>query len=50
MPGSQDFTPDPRNDAVLALLDGQLVPAREAQVSLFDAGFGLGTARRQPPG
>lgn len=42
MPGSQDFTPDPRNDAVLALLDGQLVPAREAQVSLFDAGFGLG--------
>ena len=42
MPGSQDFTPDTRNDAVLALLDGQLVPARDAQVSLFDAGFGLG--------
>lgn len=42
MPGSQDFTPDPRNDSVLALLDGRLVPAQEAQVSLFDAGFGLG--------
>lgn len=42
MPGSQDFTPDTRNDTVLALLNGQLVPAREAQVSLFDAGFGLG--------
>ncbi|MDC8754178.1 aminotransferase class IV [Erythrobacter sp. sf7] len=42
MPGSQDFTPDTRNEAVLALLNGQLVPARDAQVSLFDAGFGLG--------
>jgi branched-chain amino acid aminotransferase len=42
MPGSQDFTPDTRNDALKVLLDGQLVPAREAQVSLFDAGFGLG--------
>ena len=42
MAGSQDFTPDPRNDSVLALLDGKLVPAHAAQVSLFDAGFGLG--------
>jgi branched-chain amino acid aminotransferase len=42
MPGSQDFTPDPRNANLLALLDGKLVPAHEAQVSLFDAGFGLG--------
>lgn len=42
MPGSQDFTTDTRNATVLALLDGQLVPARDAQVSLFDAGFGLG--------
>ena len=42
MPGSQDFTPDTRNDALKVLLDGQLVPARDAQVSLFDAGFGLG--------
>jgi branched-chain amino acid aminotransferase len=42
MPGSQDFMPDPRNRAVMALLDGELVPAHEAKVSLFDAGFGLG--------
>lgn len=42
MPGSQDFVPDPRNQKVMALLDGKLVPAHEAQVSLFDAGFGLG--------
>lgn len=42
MPGSQDFTPDPRNNAVKVLLNGQLVPAHEAQVSLFDAGFALG--------
>lgn len=42
MPGSQDFVPDPRNGAVMALLDGKLVPADEAKVSLFDAGFGLG--------
>lgn len=42
MPGSQDFIPDTRNDALMVLLDGLLVPARDAQVSLFDAGFGLG--------
>jgi branched-chain amino acid aminotransferase len=42
MPGSQDFTPDPRNETVLVLLDGELVPAHTAQVSLFDAGFALG--------
>jgi branched-chain amino acid aminotransferase len=42
MPGSQDFLPDPRNEGVLALRDGDLVPASTAQVSIFDAGFGLG--------
>lgn len=42
MPGSQDFTPDTRNNALLVLLNGKLVPAHEAQVSLFDAGFALG--------
>ena len=42
MAGSQDFTPDTRNSAVMVLLNDQLVPAQEAQVSLFDAGFGLG--------
>ena len=42
MPGSQDFAPDHRNDTVMVLLNGELVPAHTAQVSLFDAGFGLG--------
>jgi len=42
MAGSQDFADDPRNAQVLALLDGALVPMREAKVSLFDAGFGMG--------
>lgn len=42
MPGSQDFTPDTRNNALMVLLNGSLVPSHEAQVSLFDAGFALG--------
>jgi branched-chain amino acid aminotransferase len=42
MPGSQDFTADPRNARVLVYLNGQLVPRDEAKVSVFDAGFVLG--------
>jgi branched-chain amino acid aminotransferase len=42
MPGSQDFTADPRNARVLIYLNGQLVPRDEAKVSIFDAGFVLG--------
>lgn len=42
MAGSQDFVPDPRNADVLAYVDGALVPAHAASVSIFDAGFGLG--------
>jgi branched-chain amino acid aminotransferase len=42
MPGSQDFAPDPRNDAALIYLNGAMVPRGEAQVSVFDAGFVLG--------
>lgn len=42
MAGSQDFVDDRRNSDVLALVDGVLMPAREATVSIFDAGFGLG--------
>ncbi|MEI9851055.1 MAG: aminotransferase class IV [Sphingomonas sp.] len=42
MAGSQDFLPDPRNANLLVHLDGALVPADEAKVSIFDAGFGLG--------
>jgi branched-chain amino acid aminotransferase len=42
MPGSQDFTQDPRNASVLIYLNGDLVPREEAKVSIFDAGFVLG--------
>ncbi len=42
MAGSQDFVEDPRNATVLAYVDGALVPAQTATVSIFDAGFGLG--------
>lgn len=42
MPGSQDFAVDPRNDAALIYLNGDLVPRTEAKVSIFDAGFVLG--------
>ncbi len=42
MAGSQDFVDDPRNAGVLAYVNGALVPLREATVSIFDAGFGLG--------
>lgn len=42
MPGSQDFVDDPRNAGMLAYVSGALLPAHEAKVSIFDAGFGLG--------
>jgi branched-chain amino acid aminotransferase len=42
MPGSQDFASDPRNEAALIYLNGELVPRAEAKVSIFDAGFVLG--------
>lgn len=42
MAGSQDFIDDPRNAGILAYVDGNLVPASTASVSIFDAGFGLG--------
>lgn len=42
MPGSQDFTSDPRNARVLVWLNGRLVPREAATVSVFDAGFVLG--------
>ncbi|WP_114520008.1 aminotransferase class IV [Altererythrobacter sp. ZODW24] len=42
MAGSQDFADDPRNADLRVLLNGELVPSREAKVSIFDAGFGLG--------
>jgi branched-chain amino acid aminotransferase len=42
MPGSQDFSADPRNEKALIYLNGALVPRSEAKVSIFDAGFVLG--------
>jgi len=42
MPGSQDFTDDPRNASVLVSLNGVLTPRDEAKVSIFDAGFTVG--------
>ena len=42
MAGSQDYTPDPRNEDVLVYVNGALVPRRHAVVSVFDAGFALG--------
>lgn len=40
--GTHDFTPDPRNDAILINVNGTLVPRAEAAVSVFDSGFMLG--------
>lgn len=40
--GTQDFTPDPRNDAILINVNGVLTPRAEAVVSVFDSGFMLG--------
>ncbi len=42
IPGAQTPKHDPRNDAVLIYLNGELVPRDQAQVSVFDAGFVLG--------
>jgi branched-chain amino acid aminotransferase len=42
MPGSQAFTPDPRNANLLVYLNGALVPRADATVSVFDAGFTVG--------
>ena len=40
--GTQDFTPDPRNERILINVNGILVPRAEAVVSVFDSGFMLG--------
>nr|WP_319384212.1 aminotransferase class IV [uncultured Roseibium sp.] len=39
---AQSYVADPRNETVLVNVDGQLVPRREAVVSVFDSGFVLG--------
>ncbi len=40
--GTHDFSPDPRNDAILINVNGTLTPRAEAKVSVFDSGFMLG--------
>ena len=40
--GTHDFPDDPRNDAILIWVNGDLVPRERAVVSVFDAGFVLG--------
>ena len=36
------YAPDPRNDAILIDINGELFPRAEAKVSVFDSGFVLG--------
>jgi branched-chain amino acid aminotransferase len=40
--GTQDYVDDPRNDAILISVNGELVPRAKAVVSVFDSGFVLG--------
>jgi branched-chain amino acid aminotransferase len=40
--GTHEFEGDPRNESVLILVNGELLPRPEAKVSVFDAGFLLG--------
>ena len=40
--GTQDFTPDPRNERILINVNGVLTPRAKAVVSVFDSGFMLG--------
>lgn len=40
--GTQDFTPDVRNENILINVNGVLTPRAEAVVSVFDSGFMLG--------
>lgn len=41
-PGAHDYVADPRNDAILVSVNGDLVPRGEASVSVFDSGYILG--------
>lgn len=40
--GTQDFTPDQRNEDILINVNGVLTPRAQAVVSVFDSGFMLG--------
>ncbi len=37
--GTQDFTPDPRNENILINVNGVLTPRAQAVASVFDSGF-----------
>jgi hypothetical protein len=39
--GTQDFTPDSRDEAILINVNGVLTPRAEAMVSAFDSGFNV---------
>ena len=40
--GTHDALPDPRNEAVLIYINGELVPRAEAKISVFDSGYLIG--------
>lgn len=40
--GTHDYAADPRNDAVLVYVNGELVPKAEASVNVLDSGFVFG--------
>ncbi len=40
--GTHDYAADPRNDDVSIYVNGEIVPRREARVSVFDSGFVFG--------
>lgn len=40
--GTHDYPADPRNDAVLVYVNGELVPKAQASVSVLDSGFVFG--------
>ncbi len=40
--GTHDYQKDPRNEAILININGELFPRAEAKVSVFDSGFILG--------
>ncbi|MFO7708402.1 MAG: aminotransferase class IV [Desulfobacterales bacterium] len=42
MSATHDFIEDPRNENVLIYINGELVPRRDAKISVFDSGFLLG--------
>lgn len=42
MKGTHHYSPDPRNDAVLVYVNGDLVPRPQAMVNVLDSGFVMG--------